>query len=126
METEYIKELLSDMTLLKWVKKFSADNLLDNNDMAKNKFNIEATDKSISILDSSATKLLVTNAEFKGEEFVRFNLKQLADLLDVVGNNGELIIPAKTEMREMIAQVGNDIVVVCPLPRQDKVKEKKK
>ena len=119
-KTENIKKLLNNLTLLKFVKKFSADNLLENNSMAKDKFNITSTDDSISILDTTATKLFVTNAEFKGEEYVRFNLKQLDELLQIVGKEGELIIPKKSEMREMIAKVGNDIAVVCPLAQQDK------
>ena len=124
MDRKSLKELLNNLTLLKWVKKFSADNLLEDNKMAKEKFKISSDNDSISILDSTATKLLVTKAEFEGEEYVRFNLEQLSDLIDVVGKKGELIIPSDSEMREMIAQVGNDIVVVCPLPQREKKKKK--
>jgi hypothetical protein len=119
---EWLKGLLNNLTLLRWVKKFSSDRLLEDNKMANEKFNISSNENSISILDTTSTKLLVTNSNFKGEEFVRFNMKQLSELIDVVGKDGELIIPSKSDMREMIAKVGNDMVIVCPLPQQDKKK----
>jgi len=120
METSKIKELLNNLTLLRWVRKFSADNLLENNEMANKKFNVKTSEDSISILDTTATKLLITKAEFNGEELVRFNLKQLDDLIETIGKDGELIIPKNSEMKEMIAQVKDNIAVVCPLPKKDK------
>jgi len=122
METQQIKELLNNLNLLRFVKKHSADNLLEDNKLAKEKFNIKANDNSISILDSTATKLLVTNAEFGGEIYTRFNLKQLAELLDTIGKDGELLIPKNSDLREMIAKVGSDVVVVSPLPKTDSTK----
>ena len=124
MERSSLKELLNDTILLKWVKKFSANNLLEDNKMATDKSKIATDSESISILDTTATKLLVTKSDFEGDEFVRFNLTQLNDLIECVGNKGELIIPANTEMREMIAKVGNDIIIVCPLPQKDKKSKK--
>jgi len=123
MDTNKLKEILNNLTLLRWVRKFSADNLLEDNTMANEKFKIKTSEDSVSILDTTATKLLVTNAEFDGEEFVRFNLKQLNDLLETIGKDGELIIPKNSEMKEMIAQVGNNIAVVCPLPKKDTSKK---
>lgn len=123
METDKLKEILNNLTLLKWVKKFSADNLLDDNKLAKDKFKIKASENSVSIMDTTATKLFVTKAEFEGEELVRFDLAQLGNLIEIVGTKGELIIPKNSTLNEMIAEVGSDIVVVCPLPRKDKVKE---
>lgn len=119
IDRSVLRDLLNNITLLRWVKKFSATNLLEDNKMAKEQFNISSSDESVSIMDKTATKLLITKAEFEGEEFVRFNLEQLSDLIDCVGKKGELIIP-NSKMREMIAQVGNDLVVVCPLPQKDK------
>lgn len=124
MERSSLKELLNNLTLLRWVKKFSANNLLEDNEMAKTRFNVVAKEDSVSILDTTATKLLVTKSEFVGKEYVRFNLEQLNDLIECVGKKGELIIPADSDMREMIAKVGNDIVVVCPLAQKDKKKTK--
>ena len=123
METDKLKQILNNTTLLKWVKRFSADNLLEDNTLAKEKFSIKSNDNSISIMDTTATKLFVTQAEFEGEELVRFDLAQLSNLIDIVGTKGELVIP-NSELKEMIAEVNDDIVVVCPLPKKDKVKEK--
>ena len=123
MDRNELKELLNNLNLLKWVKKFSADNLLEDNSMANEKFNVKTSDNSVSILDSTATKLLITHSEFDGEEIVRFNLKQLASLLEVVGKEGELIIPKNSDMNELVARVGNDIAIVCPLPKKDTSEE---
>ena len=123
METDKLKQILNNLTLLKWVKKFSADNLLEDNKLAKDKFEIKASDNSISIMDTTATKLFITQAKFEGEELVRFDLKQLGNLIEIVGTEGTLIIPKKSTMKEMIAEVKDDVVVVCPLPQEDKVKK---
>lgn len=123
MDTDKLKQILNNLTLLKWVKKFSADNLLDNNDLAKEKFNIKSSSNSISIMDSTATKLFITNGKFEGKELVRFDLAQLGKLIEIVGTSGELLIPKDSTMKEMIAEVNDDIVVVCPLPKKDKEKD---
>ena len=123
MDTGKLKKLLNNLTLLKWVGKFSADNMLEDNKMAKEKFSIKASEDSVSVLDPTATKLLITEAEFSGEEFVRFNLKQLNELIAVGGNDGELIIPKVSKMREMIAQVKGNVVVICPLPPKEAKKK---
>jgi len=125
MEKNKLKEILNNLTLLRWVKKFSADNLLEDNKLVNTKFNIKTTDDSVSIMDTTATKVLTTNSKYDGEELVRFNLKQLAELLEVCGKNGELIIPKNSKLNEMIAEIGNDIIVVCPLPHKDDTKKKK-
>ena len=125
METDKLKQILNNLILLKWVKKFSADNLLEDNKLAKDKFKINSNENSVSIMDTTATKLFITQAEFTGEELVRFDLAQLGQLIEIVGTKGELIIPKNSEMNEMIAEVDKDVVVVCPLPTKDKVKEKK-
>jgi len=119
METDKLKNILNNTTLLKWVKKFSADNLLEDNKLAKEKFNVKSTENSVSIMDATATKLFISNANFEGEEIVKFDLKQLSTLIELVGNTGEVIIP-KSSLNEMIAKVNDDIVVVCPLPKEDK------
>ena len=122
METNKLKEILNNLILLKWVKKFSADNLLEDNKLAKEKFSIKATGNSVSIMDTTATKLFVTHSKFEGEELVRFDLAQLCSLIEIVGKKGELIIPKNSTLNEMIAEVNEDVVVVCPLPKKEEVK----
>ena len=124
MEMQEIKEILNNLNLLRFVRKHSADNLLDDNKLAKEKFNIKTNENSISVLDSTNTKLFVSNSDFEGEIFTRFNIKQLSELLDTIGKTeGELLIPLKSDLREMIAKVGNDVIVVSPLPKADKKKK---
>ena len=105
------------MVLLKWVKKYSADNLLDDNSLAT-KFGVKVNEDSISVGDDTLTKLLVTQARFSGKEFTRYNIKQLKDALEIVGAEGELIISADNN-NEMFIQVKDTIVVVSPLPKTD-------
>lgn len=121
---EQIKELLNNLTLLRFVRKFSADRLQEDNSFAE-KFNIKTNENSISILDTTQSKLLITNSEFNGEEYSKYNIKQLSELLDTIGTKeGELLIPKDSAMGEMICRVNKDIVVVCGLPKSD-VKPKK-
>ena len=119
--TENLKNLLNNMVLLKWVRKYSADNLLDDNTLA-DKFSVKCNENSISVGDKTLTKLLVTQARFNGKEFTRYNIKQLKDALDLVGDSGELIISADNN-NEMFIQVKDTIVVVSPLPKTDTTKK---
>lgn len=115
---ESLKNLLNNLVLLKWVKKYSADNLLDDNSLAT-KFGVKVNEESISVGDDTLTKLLVTQARFNGKEFTRYNIKQLKDALDLVGSEGELIVSADNN-NELFIQVKDTIVVVSPLPKTDK------
>ena len=114
---DWVKNLLNNLTLLKWVRKFSADNLMDNNKLA-DKFHIKCNEESVSVGDNTLTKLLVTQARFDGKEYVRYNVKQLKEALDLVGSEGELII-SEDNNNELFVQVKDTIVVVSPLPKAD-------
>jgi len=118
---DWVKNLLNNLTLLKWVRKFSADNLMEDNHLA-DKFKIKCNEESISVGDSTMTKLLVTQARFGGKEYVRYNVKQLKEALDLVGSEGELIISEENN-KELFIQVKDTIVVVSPLPKADKKEE---
>lgn len=118
---EQIKNLLNNMVLLKWVRKYSADNLLDDNTLAK-KFSVKCNENSISVGDKSLTKLLITQARFNGKEFVRYNIKQLKGALELVGDDGELIVSSDNN-NELFIQVKDTVVVVSPLPKTDKEKK---
>ncbi len=123
-QMDWVKNLLNNLILLKWVKKFSADNLLGDNKLA-DKFKIKCNEESISVGDSTLTKLLVTQARFNGKEYVRYNVKQLKEALDLIGSEGELII-SEDNNKELFVQVKDTIVVVSPLPNSDKEGEDKK
>ena len=117
-DRSWIKVILNNNILLRWVKKFSADNLQDDNSLAM-KFGVKVNEGSLSIGDSTLTKLLVTNARFGGNEYVRYNVKQLKEALDLVGSEGELII-SKDNNKELFIQVKDTIAIISPLPEVDK------
>ena len=119
--TETLKNLLNNMILLKWVKKYSADNLLDDNTLA-NKFSVKCNEDSISVGDKTLTKLLITQARFNGKEFSRYNIKQLKGALELVGDDGELIVSSENN-NELFIQVKDTVVVVSPLPKTDTEKK---
>ena len=113
----WIKDLLNNMPLLKWVKKYSADKLFEDNEIAK-KYGVTTNDRSISVSDETLTKIIVTNSEYKDKEVVRYNLKQIAEVTDLLGKEGELII-RESEDNEMIIQMNNTHIIVCPLGKSD-------
>lgn len=115
---EWVKNLLNNPILIKWVKKFSADNLLEENKLAE-KFGIKCNEDSISLGDNALSKLLVTQARYSGKEFVRYNIKQLREALDLVGSEGEMIISSENN-KELFIQVKDMVIVVSPLPNEDK------
>ncbi|NQV08896.1 hypothetical protein HQ529_03535 [Candidatus Woesearchaeota archaeon] len=115
---DWTKNLLNNLVLIKWVKKFSADNLTIDNELAE-KFKIKCNKDSISIGDKTMNKMLITQAKFVGKEFVRYTTKQLKEALDLIGSDGELII-SEDNNKELFIQVGDTVVVVSPLPQSDK------
>ena len=113
----WLKSLLNNMPLLKWVKHFSADHLFEDNEMAK-KFEVQTNEDSISIADKTITKILVTHSKYGGEVHARYSMKQLAQVITLLGSGGELLI-SKTNNHEMFVQMGDTVVIVCPLPKED-------
>jgi hypothetical protein len=120
---DWIKKLLNNITLLKWVRKFSADNLMENNELAK-KLGISGNEESISVGDNTQVKLLVTQAHFSGKEFVRYDLKQVKEVLNLIDSEGRVLIGEENN-RELFIQVGDSIIVIAPLSNEDEEKEAK-
>lgn len=117
-KNEYIKNILNNLNLLKWVKKFSADNLLDDNKQVEG-WGVKCNEDSISIADSTMTKLFVTQARYSGKEVVRYNVKQIKEVLDLLGSEGELIV-GEDDNHKLFVQIKDSVVVVSPLPKSDK------
>lgn len=113
----WVKNLLNNLTLLRFVKKYSADNLMDDNTKAES-FGVKCNESSISIGDKNMLKMLVTQARYNGKEFVRYNIKQLKEVFDFVGDEGELIVSAENN-NELFVQVKDSVVIVSPLPKSD-------
>ena len=116
-DMSWLKSLLNNLPLLKWVKKFSADSLLDDNKFVEG-FGVATNEDSISVSDDTLTKVLATHSRFNGKEIVRYNIKQIASVIELLGSEGELII-TETKDKEMIIQIADTVVVVCPLPKSD-------
>lgn len=117
----WIKGLLNNQILLKWVKKYSADNLTQDNKLAE-KFGIKCSEESISVGDKTFHKLMVTQGRYEGKEYSRYNAKQLKETLDVVGKESELVVSAD-ESKHLIIQVKDTAVVISPLPASDNPEE---
>ena len=116
-DMSWLKGLLNNMPLLKWVKKFSADRLMEDNRMAEG-FGIAVSEDSITVADDTMTKILTTSAQFKGKEIVRFSLNNIGQVIKLLGDDGKLII-TDCKHKEMVIQMGNTCIVVCPLPKGD-------
>ncbi len=121
---DWVKDLLNNMVLLKWVKKFSADGVQDDNKSAE-KLGITCAEGSISVMDISSIKMLVTQAEFKGEVHNKLSLNQLKEIIDCVGSDGNVIITKEKESPVFI-QTDNVVVVLAPKVTTGDEEEKEK
>jgi hypothetical protein len=117
----WLKGLLNNLPLLKWVRKYTADNLLEDNKLA-DKWGIKTTDETISIGDKGMTKLLITNSRYSGTEHIRFNAKHLYEVLKDISSEGELIISKGNDKvdPEMFIQVKDMVIVISSLGKSDK------
>ena len=116
-DMSWLKSLLNNLPLLKWVRKFSADSLLDDNKFVES-FGVETNEDSVSVADDTLTKVLATHSRFNGKEIVRYSMKQIASAIELLGSDGELII-TESKNKEMIIQINDTVIVVCPLPKSD-------
>jgi len=116
----WLKGLLNNLPLLKWVKKYSADNLMADNKLA-HKWGIKTTNESVSIGDKGIVKLLVTNSRYEGSEHVRFNVKHIFEVLKDICKEGELIVSKGTadQPPEMFLQTENSVIVISSLGASD-------
>lgn len=118
----WIKTLLNNTPLLKWVKTYSADNLLSDNALVE-KLGVKCGTQSISVADDTLAKVLATDSTFEGKVVARFSVAQLKPIFDNFKKElekGELLIvdnPRKDMVFELKEQ--RTIVVVCPLAKSD-------
>ena len=54
-----------------------------------------------------------------GKEYVRFNMKQIGEVVKLLGDEGELIISAENN-NEMFVEIKDSVIVVCPLGKSDR------
>ena len=116
-DMSWLKGLLNNISLLRWVRKYTADKLMETNEMAEG-YGVKCNEDSITIADDTLTKILTTHSRFGGKELVRFNMRQIADVVKLLGSEGELII-TESKHKEMVIQIADTSIVVCPLPKSD-------
>lgn len=87
-DLERLKYLLSNTPLLKWVGKYSADNIQEKIPF-KDKYDLSFRDTSIAIADPSNVAMLLTNTEQQGS-FNSFSLDYLNQIIKVCGTDGTL------------------------------------
>jgi len=119
-DMSWLKGLLNNLPLLKWVKKYSADNLMADNKLAE-KWGIKCTDESVSIGDQGLVKMIVTNSRYEGESHATFNTKHIFEVLKEICKEGQLIISKgkEGESPEMFLQTENSVIVISSLGKGD-------
>jgi len=116
----WLKGLLNNIALLKWVKNYTADNLLADNKIVE-KWGVKTTDESITIGDKGLVKMLVTHSRYAGTEHARFNVKHIFEVLKNISSEGELIIskPKDDAPAEMFIQIDGSVIVISSLGKGD-------
>jgi len=121
----FIKKILNNSSLLRWVKKFSADGLQEKS-TAEN-FNVETDDSSISIADTGMVKMFFSSSRFSGKTYVSFDVKQIKEVLSLIEGDGRLIINESDDKRLCYIQSGDNVIVIAPTSEAEgKAKPKKK
>ena len=121
---EFIKKILNNSSLLRWVKKFSADGLQEEN-VGKN-FNIETDENSITIADTGLVKMFFSSARFDGTTYASFDIKHIKEVLSLIEGEGRLIINESEDKRLCYVQSGNNVVVIAPTSESDSQEKKSK
>ncbi len=117
-----IKSLLNNTSLIRFVRKYSADNLCADNETAKG-VGIAVTAESVTIGDTTMSKILVTQASYKGEEFQRYNLKQVKDCLEVIGGDKAekaVLIVGNNKEKNLFVEVDDTVIAVMPVAKSDR------
>ena len=109
---DFLRDLLNNIGVLKWVKRNTADNLSEDLESFK-RMNITLRDDSIGIMDSDNVKCLITHAIYSGEKYVVISLEQLATIIADIGPKGRLII-GKKEQPVFIEDESNNVVLKTP------------
>jgi hypothetical protein len=120
---DFIKNLLNNIPLLRWVRKYSADGLQDET-IAKN-FDIEVIEDSVCIADTGLVKMFFSSARFNGKTYVSFDIKQIKEVLSLIDGEGRLIINESDDKRLCFIQAGNNVVLVAPTTSETPKKESK-
>lgn len=116
----FLKTLLNNSTLLKWVKKYSADGLQEES-ISKH-FYIDEGNNSVCVTDTEKVKMFFSDSRFSGKTFVSFDIKQLKEVLALVGDSGKLIIGEDKPLGYI--ESDNNVIVIAPMSHEQKPETK--
>ena len=119
---EQVKSLLANTQLLKFVRKFGCDNMLDNPIEMAEKLGRETNPTTIGMLDDTQVKGIFTDAKVKGKVYAKFNAEQLKHLIDIIGDEGKLVITEKKDNKESLLfgiTENKNVIVVAPMVDED-------
>lgn len=120
----FIKNLLNNIALIRWVKKYSADGLQEKNQAES--FDVETDENSICIADTGLVKMFFSSSRFKGKTYISLDIKHIKEVLALVEGDGRLIINDSEEKRLCYIQSENNVVVIAPTNESDEKKAKAK
>ena len=121
---EFIKNILNNNSLLRWVKKFSADGLQEEN--KADSFDVETDENTISISDVGLVKMFFSSSRFRGKTYISLDIKHIKEVLALIDGEGRLIINESDDKRLCYIQSGNNVVVIAPTSEADTQKKKPK
>ncbi len=119
-----IKNILNNSPLLRWVKKFSADGLQEED--KADSFDVETDESTIAISDVGLVKMFFSSARFKGKTYISLDIKHIKEVLSLLDGEGRLIINESDGKRLCYIQSGNNVIVIAPTSEAESKKKKPK
>ena len=114
----FIKRILSNISLLKWVRQFSADNLSEDVTKIADNFKdyIKISQDTIGLMDESNVKMLLTDTKFNGKALAIYSLEHIEQIIKAIGIEGRLIVvkenfPCFVEGNN---KEGSNLIVLAP------------
>ena len=121
----FIKNLLNNIPLLKWVRHFTADGLQEKSQAES--FNVEMDKDSIAIADAGLVKMFFSSSKFGGKTYASFDIKHIKEVLNLLnGEEGRLIVNESDDKRLCYIQSGNNVIVIAPTESESKGKKSNK
>lgn len=117
MDIEPIQKILENKNVINWARKQEISEIQANKELEglQEKLGIKAGLESIGMFDKSASKILITDAEFKGKAHCVIDLALVADVIKTLGANGRLLVRLEKDMPIVIEpEDAKDVVIIAP------------
>ncbi|MEK6881044.1 MAG: hypothetical protein AABY22_15605 [Nanoarchaeota archaeon] len=118
IDFEWLKGILSNLKLLKWVVVFTAEGLKDDTEKTLETFKekIIYSKDSLVLMDNSNVCMLITNAELKGEPIAKYSLEYINSIIKIMGTEGSISIYEKDypSFLEFKDDNKSNVVVLAP------------